>query len=64
MQGGCEVGWECPLIDCFGDVALWVTPVGSRLASLHYFGEVRGEVGWWVLGVMLVVEPVVSFWRD
>ena len=52
------------MIGCFGDVALWVTPAGSRVISLHEFGEVRCEVGCWVLGVLLVVEPVVSFWRD
>ena len=64
MQCGCEFGWDCPFIGCFGDVALWVTPVGSRVVSLHEFGEVRGEVGYWVLGVVLVVEPIVSFLRD
>ena len=61
MQGGCEAGWECPLIGCAGAVALWVTHVGSRVVSLHEFGEVRCKVGCWVLRVMLVVEPVVSF---
>jgi len=24
----------------------------------------RYEVGCWALGVVLVVEPIVSFWRD
>ena len=38
--------------------------VGSRVISLREFGEVRSEVGFGVLGVVLVVEPVVSFWRD
>ena len=64
MQGGCEAGWDCPLIGYFEDVALWVTCVGSRVVSLHEFGEVRCKVGGWVLCVMLVVEPVVSFWED
>ncbi len=61
MKCGCEAGWDSPLIDCFGDVALWVTPVGSRVISLHEFGEVRYEAGCWVLAVVLVVEPAVSF---
>ncbi len=59
-----EARRDSPLIGCFGDVALWVTPVGSRVVSLHDFGEVLCEVGCWVLGVVLVVEPLVSFWRD
>ncbi len=64
MKCGFEAGWDSPLIGCFGDVVLWVMPVGSRVISLHEFGEVRCEVGCWVLGVVLVVEPIVSFWRD
>ena len=64
MKCGCEDGWDSPLIGCFGDVALWVTPVGPRVVSLHELGEVRCEVGCWVLGVVLGVEPLVSFWRD
>ena len=64
MQGACEAGWDCPFIGFFGDVALWVTHVGSRVVSLHEFGEVRCEVGCWVLCVVLVVEPIVSFRRD
>ena len=38
------------MIGCSKDVALWVTPVGSRVVSLHEFGEVRCEAGCWVLG--------------
>ena len=52
------------MIGCFGDVALWVTYVGSRMISLHEFGEVQCEVGCWVLGMVLVVEAIVFFWRD
>jgi hypothetical protein len=64
MKCGFEAGRDSPLIVCFGDVALWVTLVSSRLLSLHEFGEIRCEVGCWVLGVVLVVGPVVSFPRD
>jgi hypothetical protein len=64
MKCGCEVGWDSPLIGYFGDVALWVEPVGLRVISLYEFGEVMCAVGCWVLGVVLVVEPIVSFWRD
>ena len=64
MQGRFEDGWDCTLSCCFGDVALWVTPVGSRVVSLHEFGEIQCKVARWVLGVMLMVEPIVSFWGD
>ncbi len=64
MHCGCEAGKDSPLIGCFEDVALWVKPVDSRVVSLHEFGEVRCEFGCWVLDVVLVVEPIVSFWRD
>ncbi len=64
MKCGCEAGWDSPLIGCFGDVALWVTHVGSRVMSLHEFNEVRCEVSCWVVDVVLVVELVVSFWND
>ena len=59
MQGGCEAGWNCPLNSCFGYITLRVTPIDSRVVSLQEFGKVRCEVGCWVLGVVLVVEPVV-----
>ncbi len=45
MKRGCEAGWSGPLIGYFGDVALWVTLVGSRVISLHEFDEVRCKVG-------------------
>ena len=48
----------------FWDVALWVSLVGSRVITLYEFGKVRYEVVCWLLGVVLVVEPIVSFWRD
>ena len=43
---------------------MWVTLVGSRVISYHEFGEVWCEVDCWFLGVVLVVEPIVSFWSD
>ncbi len=43
---------------------LWVTPLGSRMVSLHEFGEVWCEVDYWFLSVVVVMEPIVSFWRD
>ncbi len=52
------------MVGCFRDVALWVALVGSRVMSLQEFGKVRYEVGCWVLGVVLVVKPIVSFCRD
>ena len=64
MKCGCEAGWDSPLFGYFGDVALWVTPASSRVISLHELGEILCEVGCWVLDVVLVVEPIVSFWRD
>ena len=64
MQCGCEAGWDCSFIGCFGYFTSWVTPIGSRVISMHEFDVVRCEVGCWVLGVVLVVEPIVSFWRD
>ncbi len=64
MKCGCEAGWDSPLIGYFRDVALWAAPVGSRVISLHEFGEVRCEICFWVPGVVLVVEPFASFWRD
>jgi hypothetical protein len=64
MKCSCEVGWDSPLIGYFGDVTLWATPVDSRVIYLHEFGEVRYEGICWVLGVVLVVEPIVYFWRD
>ena len=50
-----------PFVGCFGDVALGVTRVVSRVVSLHEFSKVECEVGLWVLGVVMMVEPVVSF---
>ncbi len=64
MQGGCEARLDYPFIGCSGDVALGVTPLGSRVVSLHEFGEVRCEVVCWVMGVVLMVDPFVSLWRD
>ena len=50
MQCGCEAWWDSSLISCFGDVALWVTPVGLWVISLHEFSEagVKLVVGFWV----------------
>ena len=45
MKRGCEARESGPLVGYFGDVALWVTLVGSRVISLHEFDEVRCEVG-------------------
>ncbi len=64
MKCGCEAGWDSPSVGYFGDVALWAALVDSRVIYLHEFGKVRYEVGCWVLGVVLVVEPIVSVWRD
>ncbi len=44
-------------------IALWAGSVGSRVVYLHEF-RVWCEVCLLVLGVVLVVEPVVSFLRD
>ncbi len=64
MQCGCEAEWDCPLISCFGDVALWVTFVGLRVIYLHEFGEARCEVNYSVLVGVRVVEPIISFLRN
>ncbi len=61
MKCGCDAGWSSPFIGYFGDVALWVTLVGLQVVSLHEFDEVRCKVGLWVMCVVLVVEPIVSF---
>jgi hypothetical protein len=53
--------WECPLIGCFRDVALWVALIGFGMVSLHEFSEILRKVCRRVLSVMLALEPFVSF---